>query len=38
LDFENNTIKFPKIGEIEVLLDKTFEEELKDASFSKFVQ
>jgi putative transposase len=35
VDFENNTIKFPKIGEIEVLLHKTFEEELKTTSFSK---
>jgi len=35
LDFENNTIKFPKIWEIEVLLHKTFEQELQIASFSK---
>jgi putative transposase len=35
VNFENNTVKFPQIGEIEVVLHKTFEGELKTATFSK---
>jgi len=35
VNFENNTVKFPKIGEIEVVLHKTVEGELKTATFSK---
>ena len=31
LDFENNTVKLPKIGEIKVVLHKTFEGELNTA-------
>jgi putative transposase len=35
MDFENNTVKFPKIGEIEVVLHKTFEWELKTTTISE---
>ena len=35
VDFEINTVKFPKIGEIEVVLHKTVEGELKTATFPK---
>jgi putative transposase len=35
VDFENNTIKLPKIGKIKAVLHKTFEGELKIATISK---
>ena len=35
MDFENNTIKLPKIGKIKAVLHKTFEGELKIATISK---
>ena len=35
MDFENNTIKLPKIGKIEAVLHKAFEGELKIATISK---
>ena len=35
VDFENNTVKIPKIGEIKAVLHKTFEGELKNALISK---
>jgi putative transposase len=35
VDFENNTVKVPKIGEIKAVLHKTFEGELKSALISK---
>ena len=35
VDFENDTIKLPKIGEIKAVLHKTFEGELKTATISK---
>ena len=33
VDFENNTVKLPKIGEIKALLHKTFEGDLKPLRF-----
>jgi putative transposase len=35
VDFENNTVKLPKIGEIKAVLHKIFEGELKTATISK---
>src|SRR5208283_5062164 len=35
VDFENNTIRLPKIGEIKAVHHKTFKGELKTASISK---
>ncbi len=35
VDFENNTVKLPKIGEIKAVLHKAFEGELKTATISK---
>ncbi|SRR5208283_3160078 len=35
VDFENNTVKLPKIGEITAVLHKVFEGELKIATISK---
>ena len=35
MNFENNTLKLPKIGEIEAVLHKIFECELKIATISK---
>ena len=35
MDFENNTIKLTKTGEIKAVLHKTFEVELKTATISK---
>ena len=35
VNFENNTVKLPKIGEIKAVLHKTFEGKLKTATISK---
>ena len=35
MDFENNTVKLPKIGEIKAVIHKTFEWKLKTATISK---
>ena len=35
VDFENSTIKLPKIGEIKAVLHKTFEWKLKTVTISK---
>ena len=35
LDFENNTVKLPKIGEIKTVFHKIFEEKLKTATILK---
>jgi putative transposase len=35
VDFENNTVKLPKIGEIKAVIHKTFEWKLKTATISK---
>jgi len=36
VDFENSTIKLPKIGEIKAVIHKIFEEELKTDTISKY--
>ena len=36
MDFENNTVKLPKIGEIKAVIHKIFEEELKTDTISKY--
>ena len=36
MDFENNTDKFLKIGELKAIIHKIFEEELKTDTISKY--